>query len=95
VHIDLENDRFIQNKSALICLKKRIYRLLIGPGVLDVPSPDVGLDVKFGFNDLCPVCGDKVSGFHYGLLTCESCKGMKINKQRNISCIFFFLIRIF
>ena len=47
----------------------------LGPGVLDVPSPDVGLDVKFGFNDLCPVCGDKVSGFHYGLLTCESCKG--------------------
>lgn len=49
--------------------------LFLGPGVLDVPSPDVGLDVKFGFNDLCPVCGDKVSGFHYGLLTCESCKG--------------------
>uniref|UniRef100_A0AC35TFZ8 Nuclear receptor domain-containing protein n=1 Tax=Rhabditophanes sp. KR3021 TaxID=114890 RepID=A0AC35TFZ8_9BILA len=23
----------------------------------------------------CPVCGDKVSGYHYGLLTCESCKG--------------------
>ncbi|CDW52832.1 Nuclear hormone receptor family member nhr-25 [Trichuris trichiura] len=25
--------------------------------------------------DSCPVCGDKVSGYHYGLLTCESCKG--------------------
>ncbi|XP_056289101.1 steroidogenic factor 1-like [Pseudoliparis swirei] len=25
--------------------------------------------------DLCPVCGDRVSGYHYGLLTCESCKG--------------------
>ncbi|XP_034458717.1 steroidogenic factor 1b isoform X2 [Hippoglossus hippoglossus] len=23
----------------------------------------------------CPICGDKVSGYHYGLLTCESCKG--------------------
>uniref|UniRef100_A0A3B3XL87 Nuclear receptor subfamily 5, group A, member 1b n=1 Tax=Poecilia mexicana TaxID=48701 RepID=A0A3B3XL87_9TELE len=23
----------------------------------------------------CPVCGDKVSGYHYGILTCESCKG--------------------
>ena len=56
--------------------------LSLGPGVLDVPSPDVGLDVKFGFNDLCPVCGDKVSGFHYGLLTCESCKGML--KEKNI-----------
>ncbi|XP_007247063.2 steroidogenic factor 1b [Astyanax mexicanus] len=25
--------------------------------------------------EVCPVCGDKVSGYHYGLLTCESCKG--------------------
>ncbi len=56
--------------------KKNVsFSIHLGPGVLDVPSPDVGLDVKFGFNDLCPVCGDKVSGFHYGLLTCESCKG--------------------
>ncbi len=30
--------------------------------------------------EMCPVCGDKVSGYHYGLLTCESCK------VRNISC---------
>lgn len=25
--------------------------------------------------DLCPVCGHKVFGYHYGLLTHESCKG--------------------
>ena len=35
-------------------------------------------DIKTGFNELCPVCGDKVSGYHYGLLTCESCKGKTI-----------------
>ncbi|XP_076436282.1 steroidogenic factor 1-like isoform X2 [Babylonia areolata] len=23
----------------------------------------------------CPVCGDKLSGYHYGVFTCESCKG--------------------
>ncbi|KAI3372045.1 hypothetical protein L3Q82_006698 [Scortum barcoo] len=22
--------------------------------------------------ELCPVCGDKVSGYHYGLLTCDT-----------------------
>lgn len=22
----------------------------------------------------CPICSDRVSGYHYGLLTCESCK---------------------
>ena len=26
-------------------------------------------------DDCCPVCGDRVSGYHYGLQTCESCKG--------------------
>ncbi|XP_076091865.1 nuclear hormone receptor FTZ-F1 beta-like [Mytilus galloprovincialis] len=25
--------------------------------------------------DPCPVCGDQVSGYHYGIFTCESCKG--------------------
>ena len=26
--------------------------------------------------DVCPVCSDRVSGYHYGLQTCESCKGL-------------------
>lgn len=25
--------------------------------------------------EVCPVCSDKISGYHYGLQTCESCKG--------------------
>ncbi len=36
-------------------------------------------DVKIGIEELCPVCGDKVSGYHYGLQTCESCKGEAFN----------------
>lgn len=23
----------------------------------------------------CPICGDEISGFHYGTFSCESCKG--------------------
>ncbi|MEQ2210620.1 Nuclear receptor subfamily 5 group A member 2, partial [Xenoophorus captivus] len=29
-------------------------------------------------DEMCPVCGDKVSGYHYGLLTCESCKASNV-----------------
>lgn len=30
---------------------------------------------KEGIGGLCPVCTDKISGYHYGVFTCESCKG--------------------
>ncbi|XP_063063346.1 uncharacterized protein LOC134455910 isoform X2 [Engraulis encrasicolus] len=39
--------------------------------------------------DLCPVCRDKVSGYHYGLLTCESCKGFfkrTVQNGKRYSC---------
>ncbi|KHN75262.1 Nuclear hormone receptor family member nhr-25 [Toxocara canis] len=31
----------------------------------------------------CPVCGDRVSGYHYGLLTCESCKSYQCSADQN------------
>uniref|UniRef100_A0A3Q0RZV0 Nuclear receptor subfamily 5, group A, member 1b n=1 Tax=Amphilophus citrinellus TaxID=61819 RepID=A0A3Q0RZV0_AMPCI len=40
--------------------------------------------------ELCPVCGDKVSGYHYGLLTCESCKGFfkrTVQNSKKYTCI--------
>ncbi|XP_071576457.1 uncharacterized protein [Temnothorax nylanderi] len=39
---------------------------------------------------LCPVCGDRVSGYHYGLLTCESCKGFfkrTVQNKRVYTCV--------
>ncbi|KAH9493245.1 Nuclear receptor sub 5 group A member 2 [Bulinus truncatus] len=47
-------------------------------------------DVKVGFEELCPVCGDKVSGYHYGLLTCESCKGFfkrTVQNKKSYQCV--------
>lgn len=39
--------------------------------------------------ELCPVCGDNVSGYHYGLLTCESCK-----VQTNTIYIYIYIFEI-
>uniref|UniRef100_A0A3Q2T1P9 Nuclear receptor subfamily 5, group A, member 1b n=2 Tax=Fundulus heteroclitus TaxID=8078 RepID=A0A3Q2T1P9_FUNHE len=40
--------------------------------------------------ELCPVCGDKVSGYHYGVLTCESCKGFfkrTVQNKKTYVCV--------
>ncbi|XP_051509483.1 nuclear receptor subfamily 1, group H, member 5 isoform X2 [Myxocyprinus asiaticus] len=38
------------------------------------PRMGHGVRVK-GQDELCVVCGDKASGYHYNALTCEGCKG--------------------
>merc|ERR1719445_1283207 len=55
-----------------------------GGGSSDAP------DTKEGLEELCPVCGDKVSGYHYGLLTCESCKGFfkrTVQNKKVYTCV--------
>lgn len=34
-----------------------------------------------GQEELCVVCGDKASGYHYNALTCEGCKGKRSTGQ--------------
>lgn len=37
----------------------------------------------------CPVCGDNVSGYHYGIFTCESCKGFfkrTVQNNKTFTC---------
>ncbi|KAB5530693.1 hypothetical protein PHYPO_G00132320 [Pangasianodon hypophthalmus] len=49
------------------------------------PDPDVRAEPE----ETCPVCGDRVSGYHYGLLTCESCKGFfkrSVQNNKHYTC---------
>lgn len=37
----------------------------------------------------CPICGDEISGFHYGTFSCESCKGFfkrTVQNKKAFSC---------
>lgn len=62
-----------------------------------LPTGDAGIPVVIDngsavrlLDDLCPVCNDKVSGYHYGLQTCESCKGFfkrSVQNQKRYACI--------
>lgn len=46
-------------------------------------------DSRAESEESCPICGDKVSGYHYGLLTCESCKGFfkrSVQNNKHYTC---------
>ncbi|XP_063792936.1 steroidogenic factor 1 isoform X1 [Pseudophryne corroboree] len=60
------------SKVDLGCRTDQEYNLQIYSGS-DSKVMDYNYDEDL--DEMCPVCGDKVSGYHYGLLTCESCKG--------------------
>lgn len=43
----------------------------------------------------CGVCHDRATGVHYGLATCEGCKGRNIRGKQTDSFKVIFLRRIF
>ncbi|CAB0007997.1 unnamed protein product, partial [Nesidiocoris tenuis] len=64
--------------------------LIGGPSAAPAPGFTETPDTKEGIEELCPVCGDKVSGYHYGLLTCESCKGFfkrTVQNKKVYTCV--------
>lgn len=62
----------------------------------DLPSSVLGASGMTGIsrqqllNGPCPICGDRISGFHYGIFSCESCKGFfkrTVQNKKNYVCL--------
>lgn len=53
-------------------------------------STSSGISRQQLINSPCPICGDKISGFHYGIFSCESCKGFfkrTVQNHKNYVCL--------
>ncbi|CAG0888049.1 unnamed protein product [Cyprideis torosa] len=61
-----------------------------GSDLLPSLSGTTGISRQQLINSPCPVCGDKISGFHYGIFSCESCKGFfkrTVQNKKNYICL--------
>ena len=56
--------------------------LLLGDG-LDAKKSKKG-PVPRQQEELCLVCGDRASGYHYNALTCEGCKGEQLKTRKSV-----------
>lgn len=66
-----------KHRASLLCVC--VIHLLFFVTVLLIENPPLkrkkGPAPKMLGNEVCSVCGDKASGFHYNVLSCEGCKG--------------------
>ncbi|NXX58461.1 NR1I3 protein, partial [Scopus umbretta] len=50
-----------------------------------------GEDAEPGEEKVCAVCGDRATGYHFHVMTCEGCKGFfrrSVNKGARFTCAF-------
>lgn len=58
-------------------LHGQVRSSVVGTPLMKRPRLGPGARVK-GQDELCVVCGDRASGYHYNALTCEGCKGDRL-----------------
>lgn len=64
-----------QTSFTAYCFSETFYFYLF-PSIENPPlKRKKGPAPKMLGNEVCSVCGDKASGFHYNVLSCEGCKG--------------------
>ncbi|XP_010591311.2 nuclear receptor subfamily 1 group I member 2 [Loxodonta africana] len=54
-------------------------------------NPTISADEENGGPQICRVCGDKATGYHFNVMTCEGCKGFfrrAIKRNKRLRCCF-------
>ncbi|XP_063145802.1 oxysterols receptor LXR-alpha [Candoia aspera] len=68
-------------KTTVFNMEEKVFALFQSSEIPSEPIENPPLKRKKGpapkmlGNEVCSVCGDKASGFHYNVLSCEGCKG--------------------
>lgn len=97
---NLEDTKYIQNETVSVVLNSDEFNKNNGHqselNMENVCDTNVGgLSVNnnvhntSGSMGACPICGDDISGFHYGTFSCESCKGFfkrTVQNKKVFSC---------
>ncbi|EEB14680.1 Ecdysone receptor, putative [Pediculus humanus corporis] len=84
-HLDNERD---EEKDP--CLEEKMSCLASDFSQHSALATPPGISRQQLINSPCPICSDKISGFHYGIFSCESCKGFfkrTVQNRKNYVCL--------
>ena len=77
-------------KSVMSLLWTRLNEGAIYRDHITSTNQQLEMEKSYTTNRICAICGDRSSGFHYGVQSCEGCKSFfkrTVQKQLHYTCV--------